>query len=132
MPQKGFWSEFRSFAVKGNAFDLAVAVVIGNAFTAVVQSLAGDIISPVIGLVTNHIDFKTLMWQQGPLVIKYGAFLQTVFNFFLVSLFIFVVFKMLSTGRKKIFDRHEEVPPEQKKDDVRLLEEIRDLLRAKS
>lgn len=130
---KGFWAEFRSFAVKGNAMDLAIAVVIGNAFSAVVQSLVGDIITPVIGLLTNNVDFKTLAWQpHAGLVIKYGAFLQAVFNFLIISLSIFIVFKMLAAARKTLFRQGEKAtPPEQKPAQERLLEEIRDLLKEK-
>ncbi|MDB5225609.1 MAG: large-conductance mechanosensitive channel [Candidatus Adlerbacteria bacterium] len=129
---RSFFAEFRSFAVKGNAFELAIAVVIGNAFTGVVNSLVGDIITPFLGLVTNNVDFKTLSVALRPdLVIKYGAFLQALFNFLIVSVSIFIVFKALSTMRKRIFERHEEeeMPAHEKPEDVRLLEEIRDLLK---
>lgn len=124
-------AEFKSFALKGNAFELAIAVVIGNAFTAVVNSLVGDIITPFLGLVTNHVDFKTLTWEPyAGLLLKYGNFLQVLFNFLIVSLSIFIVFKILSSMRKRVFERHEEekVPAHEKPEDIRLLEEIRDIL----
>lgn len=129
---RGFFAEFKNFAVKGNAFELAIAVVIGNAFTAVVNSLVGDIITPFLGLVTNHVDFKTLTWEPyAGLLLKYGNFLQVLFNFVIVSLSIFIVFKILSSTRKRLFERHEEekVAPHEKPEDVRLLEEIRDILK---
>jgi large conductance mechanosensitive channel len=127
----GFWSEFKNFAVKGNAFDLAVAVVVGNAFSAVVNSLVGDIITPLIGLLTNNVDFKTLAWTpHDGVVLKYGALIQTVINFFIISLSIFIVFKLLSAARRRVFKEGEKaVPPEQKPAQERLLEEIRDLLK---
>ena len=130
---RGFFAEFRNFAVKGNAFDLAVAVVIGNAFSAVVNSLVADIITPFLGLVTNHVDFKTLTWQPyESLVVKYGAFLQVLFNFLIIALSIFIVFKLISIGRKRIFERGEDaVAPAEKPAQERLLEEIRDLLKPK-
>lgn len=129
----GFWKEFKNFAVKGNAFDLAVAVVIGNAFSGVVNSLVADIITPFIGLLTNNIDFKDLSWApHAGLLVKYGSFLQAVFNFLIISLSIFVVFKILSGARKRLFKEGEKsVPPEQKPAQERLLEEIRDLLKAR-
>ncbi len=129
---KGFFSEFKSFAVKGNVLDLAIAVIIGNAFSGVVNSLVADIITPVIGLLTNNVDLKTLSWQ-GPheLIIKYGAFLQTVFNFLVVSLSIFLIFKAVTTARERLFRRGEQTPAAQKPEDVRLLEEIRDLLKSR-
>src|SRR6185436_10384762 len=104
----GFFTEFRNFAVKGNALELAIAVVIGAAFTGVVNSLVGDIITPFLGLMTNNVDLKTLVVEpHAGLVIKYGAFLQAVLNFLLVSLSIFVVFKALSEARKRLFRRGE-------------------------
>ncbi len=128
----GFWKEFKNFAVKGNAFDLAIAVVIGNAFSGVVNSLVADIISPFIGLLTNHIDFKDLSWSlHDGLFVKYGLFIQAVINFLLISLSIFVVFKLLSTARKSLFREEKSVPPEQKPAQERLLEEIRDLLKTR-
>lgn len=133
MAQKeGFWAEFRNFAVKGNAFDLAIAVVIGNAFSAVVNSLVGDIITPFLGLLTNNIDFKTLSFSlhDGLLVVKYGSFLQAIFNFFIISLSIFIVFKSISAARKRMFREGEKaVPQHEKPAQERLLEEIRDLLK---
>jgi large conductance mechanosensitive channel len=127
---KGFWGEFKSFAVKGNAFDLAVAVVIGNAFSAVVNSLVGDIITPAIGFLTNNIDFKNLSFTpHAGVVIKYGSLIQAVINFFLVSLSIFLIFKLISSTRKSLFKEEKKTPPEQKPQDIRLLEEIRDLLK---
>lgn len=131
---KGFLSEFKNFAVKGNALELAIAVVIGAAFTGVVNSLVADIITPLIGLLTNNVDLKTLAWSVRPdLVIKYGAFLQALFNFVVVSLSIFVIFKLLSAARKRLFRQGEKAtPPEQKPAQERLLEEIRDLLKARA
>lgn len=129
----GFWSEFRDFAIKGNVFDLAIAVVIGNAFSAVVNSLVGDIITPFLGLFTNHVDLKTLTWQPyDTLVIKYGAFLQVLLNFFIIALSIFLVFKLISAARKNLFRKGEDaVPAAEKPAQERLLEEIRDLLKEK-
>jgi large conductance mechanosensitive channel len=126
-----FWSEFKSFAVKGNALELAIAVVVGTAFSGVVNSLVGDIITPFIGLLTNNVDLKTLQWApRADLVIKYGAFLQALVNFLIISLSIFLIFKFLSAARKRLFRQGEKAtPPEQKRDEVRLLEEIRDLLK---
>jgi large conductance mechanosensitive channel len=127
---RGFFAEFKTFAVKGNVFDLAIAVVIGNAFSAMVNSLVGDIITPFLGLVTNHVDFKTLTWQPyESLVIKYGAFLQALFNFLIVALSIFIIFKIVSVTRRRLFERGEDaVAPAEKPAQERLLEEIRDIL----
>jgi large conductance mechanosensitive channel len=127
----GFFADFRNFAVKGNAFDLAVAVVIGNAFTAIVNSLVGDVITPLLGIVTGSVDLKSLAWTVRPdLVVKYGALLQATFNFLLVSLSIFIVFRLLTAARKRVFREGEKAVPEHEKPaQERLLEEIRDLLK---
>lgn len=129
---RGILQEFRSFAIKGNAFELAIAVVIGTAFTSIVNSLVGDIITPLLGLVTGNVDFKSLSVElRSGVVLSYGAFLQAIFNFILISASIFVVFKVLSAARKRVFKEGEEdVPPHEKPAEERLLEEIRDLLKA--
>lgn len=130
---RGFFAEFKSFAIKGNAFELAIAVVIGNAFTGVVNSLVKDLITPFLGLLTNNVDFKTFAWEPYTgLVVTYGNFLEASINFIIVSLSIFVVFKVLVTARKRVFERREEedVPAHEKPEEVRLLEEIRDILKS--
>lgn len=126
------WKEFKSFAVKGNAFDLAIAVVVGASFTAIVNSLVADIVTPLLGIITGNVDFKTLVWEVRPgLLVKYGSFMQAVFNFLVVSVSIFVVFKTISSARKRLFveEQKEPPPPAQKPAQERLLEEIRDLLK---
>ena len=128
---RGFWSEFKSFAVKGNALELAIAVVIGNAFSGVVNSLVKDIITPLLGLLTNNVDFKTISWTaHKDVVFTYGAFLQSLFNFLVVSVSIFLIFKLFSAARRRLFKEGEKaVPQHEKPAQERLLEEIRDLLR---
>lgn len=128
---QGFFSEFKTFAIKGNALELAIAVVIGAAFTAIVNSLVGDIITPLLGLVTNNVDVKSLAFTVRPeVVIKYGAFLQAIINFFLVSLSIFVIFKLIAGTRKRLIKEEQNEVAPQIKPEIRLLEEIRDLLKA--
>lgn len=130
---RGFFAEFRSFAIKGNAFELAVAVVIGAAFTGVVNSLVADVITPFLGFITGNPDFKQHALTLRPgILIKYGAFLQTLFNFLIVSFAIFIVFKLLVTARRRIFREGEKsIPQHEKPADILLLEEIRDLLKEK-
>jgi large conductance mechanosensitive channel len=131
---RGLWKEFKSFAIKGNAIELAIAVVVGAAFTGIVNSLVSDIATPLLGIITNNVDFKTLTFEIRPgLIVKYGAFMQAVFNFLVISVSIFMVFKVLSGARKRLFREEEkkEVPKHEKPAQERLLEEIRDLLKAK-
>ncbi|MBI2004596.1 large conductance mechanosensitive channel protein MscL [Patescibacteria group bacterium] len=131
---RGFMKEFKSFAIKGNAFELAIAVVIGTSFTAIINALVGGIITPLLGFATGGVDFKELAVNLRPdLVLGYGLFLQSVFNFLLVSLSIFIVFKMFSAARKRVFQEEQKpVPTYEKPAQERLLEEIRDLLKTKN
>lgn len=139
---RGIVKEFKTFAIKGNAFELAIAVVVGGAFGKVVSSLVADIVTPTLALVTGGADFKNLSLtlreatDTVPAVaLTYGAFLQSVFDFLLIALAIFVVFKIFSAARKRMFKEEEEhkddatVPQHEKPAEERLLEEIRDLLR---
>ena len=112
---KGFWSEFKDFAMKGSVVDLAVGMIIGSAFTSIVNSFVNDIISPLIGKMTNGIDFSKLYvsldgntyatladaQEAGAAVLTYGNFITAIINFLIVALVIFLVFKKLLAPRKK-------------------------------
>lgn len=128
--------EFKEFAMKGNVLDLAVAVIIGAAFGKIVSSLVNDVIMPVIGLIVGGIDFTSLKIILTPAVgdaaevaILYGTFIQTIVDFLLIALSVFFVVKLLSKFKKKEAAKPEApaAPPQ----DVVLLTEIRDLLKAK-
>ena len=113
---KGFWSEFKAFAIKGNAIDLAIGMVIGSAFTSIVNSLVKDIITPLIGALTGGLDYSewfvsldgtkynTLAEAQeaGAAVLSYGNFITAVINFLIVAMVIFIVFKKLLVAHKKV------------------------------
>ncbi|MEK5031332.1 large-conductance mechanosensitive channel protein MscL [Paenibacillus sp. FSL R7-0302] len=124
------WKEFKSFAMKGNVLDLAVAVIIGAAFGKIVTSLVGDIIMPLIGLISGGIDLKELSFGTGEAEVKYGLFLQTVVDFFIISFSIFMVVKLSSRFRRKETVKVEVVETPAPAPDILLLMEIRDLLRA--
>ncbi|MEK4005694.1 large-conductance mechanosensitive channel protein MscL [Paenibacillus sp. FSL H3-0333] len=124
------WKEFKSFAMKGNVLDLAVAVIIGAAFGKIVTSLVGDIIMPLIGLISGGIDLKELSFGIGEAEVKYGLFLQTVVDFFIISFSIFMVVKLSSRFRRKETVKVEVVETPAPAPDILLLTEIRDLLRA--
>ncbi|MEK3902232.1 large conductance mechanosensitive channel protein MscL [Paenibacillus sp. FSL R7-0179] len=124
------WKEFKSFAMKGNVLDLAVAVIIGAAFGKIVTSLVGDIIMPLIGLISGGIDLKGLSFGSGEAEVKYGMFLQTVVDFFIISFSIFMVVKLSTRFRRKETVKVEVVETPAPAPDVVLLTEIRDLLRA--
>ncbi|MCM3569193.1 large-conductance mechanosensitive channel protein MscL [Neobacillus mesonae] len=117
------WNEFKQFAMKGNVIDLAVGVIIGGAFGKIVSSLVADIIMPLIGLILGlgHVDFTDLTLGK----LKYGQFIQTVVDFFIIAFSIFLFVKFLNRFKKK-----EEVIEEVKVDRTEeLLTEIRDLLK---
>lgn len=127
--------EFKKFAIKGNAIDLAVGVVIGAAFGKIVSSLVEDIINPLIGLVAGNIDFSHKVLSLSipvegvePLVLRYGIFITNVINFLIVAFSIFLVIHYLNKLKEK-----EEKNPETPKvsEEVKVLTEIKELLAKK-
>lgn len=126
---KKFLEEFKKFAIKGNVFDLAVGVVIGTSFTAIVNSIVNDVIMPAVGIVLGGKSFKGLTFTVGDAVIQYGNLIQNMVDFLIVALVLFYVVKLLNILRIKKEEVKEEVVVEVKKsDEVILLEEIRDLI----
>jgi large conductance mechanosensitive channel len=128
---KGFIDEFKAFAIKGNVVDLAVAVVIGTAFGKIVSSLVANIIMPTIGILLGGIDFSTMSFTVRDSVITYGVFIQSIIDFFIVALVIFLTIKAINhveTLTKKPEEKKEEKPAEVP-EDIKLLREIRDELR---
>ena len=123
----GFLSEFKSFAMRGNVIDLAVGVVIGGAFGAIVSSFVGDVIMPLIGILTGGLDFSGLSYTVGEAVISYGKFIQATFTFIIIAFAIFLLIKGLNSTKKKV-EEAPAAPPAPSKEEV-LLGEIRDLLK---
>ena len=128
---KGFIDEFKAFAMKGNVIDLAVAVVIGAAFGKIVSSLVDNIITPVIGLLMGGINFSGLTRTVGDAEITYGVFIQSVIDFVIVALVIFLVIKAINKAQSlgKEAEPAEEEKPAEPSEEVKLLREIRDGLR---
>ena len=123
--------EFRDFLMRGNVMDLAVAVIIGGAFSAIVNSLVKDIVMPLIGIIIGGIDFSTLVVQVGSASVTYGNFIQAIINFVLIGLVVFCMIKALKSVEVKFSRKAEEVKEEPKPpaEDIVLLTEIRDLLK---
>ena len=96
----GFAKEFKEFIARGNAMDMAVGVIIGGAFGAIVTSLVDDIISPIIGMVTGGIDFSSLAVTVGSANLTYGNFIMAVINFLIIALVIFSMVKAMNKIRK--------------------------------
>lgn len=128
--------EFKEFAFKGNVIDLAVGVIIGGAFGKIVTSLVNDLIMPIFGIILGGINFSDLKLVIRPAsngmeeaAIKYGAFIQSVVDFLIIAVCIFLFVKLANTLTRK---KEEEKKPEKPSADVVLLTEIRDLLKKKN
>ena len=128
---KAFIKEFKEFINKGSVMDMAVGVVIGGAFTAIVTSLVDDVIMPIVGIIVGGINVSELSVVVGTATLKYGVFLQNVINFLIVAFVVFCVIKALNRMKDKFSKKEEEAPaePEPIPEDVQLLTEIRDLLK---
>lgn len=133
----GFFKEFKEFAVKGNVIDMAIGVVIGGAFGKIVTSLVSDIIMPLIGAVTGGLNFTQWKWvireaneELGvtELSMTWGNFLQVIFDFIIIAFCIFLVVKGMNKLKKKEEPAPEPAPAEPS-EDIKLLTEIRDLLK---
>lgn len=121
------WKDFKAFALKGNVLDLAIAVIIGAAFGKIVSSLVNDIIMPLFGLLIGGIKLDGLTYQYGDAVLKYGVFLQSVVDFFIIAASLFFVIKMAGKlKRKEEITAPAHAAPSA---EVVLLTEIRDALR---
>jgi large conductance mechanosensitive channel len=118
------WNDFKEFIARGNVLDLAVAVILGLAFGAIVTSLVDDIIMPVIGAILGGIDFSGLAIQVQDASITYGNFIQALINFLIIAFVIFMIVRLAERFQKK----EEEVVALTTEE--QLLTEIRDLLRA--
>lgn len=116
---KKFIEEFKEFISKGNVLDLAIGVVIGGAFTAIVNSLVNDVIMPVVGIILGGVDFSGLSLQIGDASLTYGNFIQAVINFLLVALVLFTIVKAANKFKKQA----EEAPAEPT-EEVKLLTAI--------
>lgn len=137
------WAEFRQFIARGNVVDLAVGIIIGAAFTGVVNSLVKDVIMPPIGKVTGGIDFSNLFLvlgegsyatladaqKAGAATINYGLFVNTLIGFLIVSFVVFILVKQVNRLYRKEAEAPS-APPAPTKTEI-LLEEIRDAVRSR-
>jgi large conductance mechanosensitive channel len=121
-----FIAEFKAFAMRGNVVDLAVAVVIGAAFGKIVSSLVENIVMPLIGVLLGGVNFTGYSITIGASVIKYGVFLQSIFDFVIIALAVFLAVRLMSRLQKK---EAVEAKPVVVPEDIALLREIRDSLK---
>jgi large conductance mechanosensitive channel len=124
--------EFREFISRGNVIDLATAVIIGAAFTAIVNSLVNDIIMPIIGMLLKGLDFTTLALNVGDASLTYGNFIQALINFLIIAFVVFLLVRTVNKLQKSLSKEKEEEPPAPAEPgaEEKLLMEIRDLLKA--
>ncbi|HUV25910.1 MAG TPA: large conductance mechanosensitive channel protein MscL [Anaerolineales bacterium] len=123
--------DFRDFISRGSVINLAIGVILGAAFTAIVNSLVEDMFMPLIGALLGGIDFESLVFQVGEASINYGLFIQAVINFLLVALILFFALRAILAVEYELGsedDNQTDAEPEPA-DDIQLLTEIRDLLK---
>jgi large conductance mechanosensitive channel len=135
-------NEFKAFIAKGNVLDMAVGIIIGAAFTAIVGSLVSDIINPVIGMIIGGIDFSNYYLdlsmggyesleaakKAGAPLIMYGLFINAIIKFLIVAFVVFILVKNVNKLKDKMVKAEAEAPPAPPAEDVVLLREIRDAL----
>ncbi len=132
---KKFISEFKEFISRGNVIDLAVGIIIGTAFTAIVNSLVNQVIMPTISFLIGKIDFTGRKFPpdaaEGEAAIMYGAFIQQVINFLIIAFVVFCMVKMINKFKKvkaeEVKEEVAETPPPSA--ELQMLTEIRDLLK---
>ena len=122
--QMGLFSEFKTFALRGNVMDLAVGVVIGGAFGLIINSLVGDVIMPIIGIFTGGINFSGLSYSVNDAVIAYGKFIQSIISFGIITFALFIIIKGMNAAKVDAASITPLPTPEEL-----LLTEIRDLLK---
>lgn len=122
--------EFKTFIARGNVLDLAVGVIIGGAFQKIVSSLTDNLISPILGCF-SEVDFNGLVLKIGKLKLRYGAFLTDVINFIIMAFIVFLIVKLMNRFLEKKEEKPVEEPIPETPADIKLLEEIRDLLKNK-
>jgi len=140
------WNEFKKFAIQGNALDLAIGVIIGAAFGKIVSSLVEDVLMPPLGLIIGKVDFSNLFLSltghhydslaaaraAGAPTLNYGVFLNNIINFLIVAFAIFILVQQINRLRSAPPAPQPEAAPAEPSEEVKLLTQIRDLLRSRS
>jgi large conductance mechanosensitive channel len=121
------FKEFKEFALRGNVIDLAIGVVIGAAFNAIVSSMVADVFMPLIGILTGGLNFSGLSYTFGDANIAYGKFIQAIFVFVVTAFVLFLFVKGINKLKRK--EEAKPAPVAETPADIKLLTEIRDLLK---
>ena len=142
-------NEFKAFIAKGNVMDMAVGIIVGAAFTAIVKSMVDDLLNPIIGLFTGGVDFTNNFWvlssentfdsleaarEAGAAVFAYGAFIMAVFNFLIIAFVVFMLVRFVNRAKDSLKDE-EPAPAEEKPagpTELDVLLEIRDSLKSRA
>lgn len=120
--------EFKDFIARGNVIDMAVGIIVGAAFTAIVKSLVDDLINPLIGIFIGKIDLSNLVLEVGNAAFKYGSFINAVINFLIIAFVVFLLVKGINKFRSAKEEETEETP-EEPSEEVQYLKEIAGLLK---
>ncbi len=131
---KGFIKEFKEFITKGDVMSMAVGIIIGGAFTAIITSLTEDVIGPVIGMIIGGVDFSSWGVTVGDATILFGNFIQAIINFLITAVVLFFIMKGFNSFKDKAEKlakkgKEEEAKKEEIPEDIKLLTEIRDALK---
>lgn len=124
---KKFFEEFKAFISKGDVVTMAVGLMVGSAFTAIVTALNANILTPILGIFLGGINFKGIVITIGSAVIEVGLFIQAIINFLITAFVLFLIVKFFNGLKKK--EEAKPAPPPATPEDVKLLREIRDLLK---
>ena len=123
--------EFKEFINRGNVIEMSIGVLMGTSFSKIVTSIVNDVLMPTIGIFMGGLDFTDIVFKIKDAEIKVGSFIQSIVDFLIVAICIFVFIKILSKLTKKKIEKEETKQEIKKSDEVLLLEEIRDLLKNK-
>ena len=124
---KKFFDEFKAFISKGDVVSMAVGLMVGSAFTAIITALNANIITPILGIIMGGVDFSGIVIKFREAEIGVGLFIQAIFNFLITAFVLFLVVKFFNSFKKK--EEEKPAPPPAEPEDVKLLKEIRDLLK---
>ena len=124
---KKFFEEFKAFISKGDVVSMAVGLMVGSAFTAIITALNANILTPLLGIILGGINFETVIIKVGSAEVGIGLFIQAIINFLITALVLFLVVKFFDSFKKK--EEEKPAAPPAVPEDVKLLTEIRDLLK---
>ena len=124
---KKFFDEFKAFISKGDVVSMAVGLMVGSAFTSIITALNANIITPILGIIMGGVDFSGIVIKFRAAEIGVGLFIQAIFNFLITAFVLFLVVKFFNSFKKK--EEEKPAPAPKEPEDVKLLKEIRDLLK---